>query len=307
MSDNNRIELTVLGRCAALPCRKGNQSGQILSLHNKLMLIDCGEGTQSLLRNNGFSLARINHIFISHLHGDHMLGLPGLLSTLGMLGRKGAISIYAPAELKTYLDQQIAFFGGDFGFPIDFHSFDPFHSELIYEDKTLTVKTIPLKHTMPCCGFLFEEKSKPKHINRERCDFYEVPISQYNNIKAGLDFVNEKGITIPNEQLTTPADAAKKYAYCSDTAYTEKIIPYIYNADCIYHEATFMNKDAKRAKETQHSTAAQAATIALKAGVKKLIIGHISARYSNFEELRKEADAIFKGAILAEEGKTYII
>lgn len=303
MTDN--IKLTILGRGAALPSKNANQSAQILGLHNKLMLIDCGEGTQNLIRQMDIALARLNHIFISHLHGDHVLGLPGLLSTLGMLGRKGALSIYAHPELETYLKQQIEFFGGDFGFPIDFHPVDPFHTSIIYEDKAFTVTAIPLKHSIPSSGFIFQEKPKPLHLNKVAADRYNIPISQYLNIKNGLDYIDVNGECIPNSELTLPAEPCKKYAYISDTAFSEKIIPYIEGADCLYHEATFHSQQKQRAKETQHSTASQAAEIARRANVKRLIIGHISARYNDFTPLLEEAKNIFENTELAEERKSY--
>lgn len=301
----DKIKLTILGRGAALPSKNANQSAQIIGMHNKLMLIDCGEGTQNLIRQLDVALARLNHIFISHLHGDHMLGLPGLLSTLGMLGRKGTLSIYGHPELEKYLQQQIEFFGGDFGYPIDFHPVDPFHAAVIYEDKAMTVTAIPLKHSIPSSGYVFEEKPKPLHLNKEMADKHGVPISQYLNIKNGRDYVNAEGVTIPNSQLTLPAEPCKKYAYVSDTAYAEKITPYIEGADCLYHEATFHSQQKLRAKETQHSTAAQAAEIARRAKVKQLIIGHISARYSDFAPLLEEARSVFANTELAEERKSY--
>lgn len=301
----DKLKLTILGRGAAIPSKQGNQSAQILGIHSKYMLIDCGEGTQNLIRQMDIALARLNHIFISHLHGDHVLGLPGLLSTLGMLGRKGTLSIYGHAELEKYLNQQIEFFGDDFGYPIDFHAIDPFHTNTIYEDKGMRVISFPLKHSIPCNGFVFEEKPKPLHLIKENADKYGVPVSQYLNIKNGLDYIKEDGTVIPNSELTLPADPCKKYVYCSDTAYNEKMLPLIENADCLYHEATFHSQQKLRAKETQHSTAAQAAEIARKAKVKQLIIGHISARYTDYTPLLEEAKSIFDNTILAEEKTNY--
>lgn len=301
----DKLKLTILGRGSALPSKLANQSSQILGIHNKLMLIDCGEGTQIAIRQLDIALARLNHIFISHLHGDHILGLPGLLSTLGMLGRKGELNIYAHAGLEKYIAQQTEFFGEDFGYPISFHPVDPFHTTTIYEDKAIKVTAFPLKHSIPSSGFIFEEKPKPLHLCKEKADQYGVPISQYLNIKNGMDYVTEEGVVVPNSELTLPADPSKKYVYCSDTAYNEKMLPLIENADCLYHEATFLSEHKLRAKETQHSTAAQAAEIARKAKVKQLIIGHISARYTDFTPLLDEAKAIFKNSQLAEEKKSY--
>lgn len=301
----DKLKLTILGRGSAIPSKLANQSSQILGIHSKYMLIDCGEGTQNVIRQLDLSLARLNHIFISHLHGDHILGLPGLLSTLGLLGRKGTLNIYGHANLEKYIEQQISFFGEDFGFPIAFHAIDPFHPAVIYEDKAMKVTSFPLKHSIPSNGFIFEEKPKPLHLCKEKADKYGVPISQYLNIKNGMDYVDEDGRVIPNAELTLPADPSKKYVYCSDTAYNEKMIPLIEHADCLFHEATFLSQQKLRAKETQHSTAAQAAEIARKAKVKQLIIGHISARYTDFEPLLEEAKAIFENTILAEEKKSY--
>ena len=299
------FKLTILGRGSAMPTPTANQSAQILEAHEKLLLIDCGEGTQISIRKQQTHLSRLNHIFISHVHGDHCFGLIGLLSTLSMMGRRCALNIYCHPELQTFMQTQINFFGGDMGYPIIFNTFSPFQSSVIYEDRTLRVTTFPLKHTIPSSGFLIEEKPSLAHLNKQKADFYRVPLSKYMEIKNGADFITENGFVIPNAQLTIAAAPPKRYAYCSDTAYNEKVIPYIQGVDCLYHEATFLNNAADRAKITQHSTAAQAAEIAKKAEVKKLIIGHFSARYADYQPLLLEAKSIFANTLLAEEFKTY--
>jgi ribonuclease Z len=264
-------------------------------------MIDCGEGTQLQFRALKLNFNRLNHIFISHLHGDHCLGLPGLISTLGLLGRTADLHIYAHRDAETIFRPLLNYFCRELSYTIFFHAFNPSKHELIFEDRTLKVYSIPLKHAVPTAGFLLEEQPKSAHIVREMTDFYQVPIAQLNAIKNGADFVTPEGIVIPNDRLTKPANPPKRYAYCSDTAYSEKIIPLIEGVDLLYHEATFSEEDRARAKETQHSSATQAAMIAKAAHVKKLILGHFSARYPDETMILKEAQAVFPHTILAGE------
>jgi ribonuclease Z len=244
---------------------------------------------------------RLNHIFISHLHGDHCFGLPGLISTLGLLGRTSDLHIYAQPDAPTVFQPLLHYFCKQLPFKVIFHSFDPTRNELIFEDRTLKVSTIPLKHRVPSAGFLFEEKPKSAHIIREMIDFYRIPVSRINAVKNGMDFITPEGEIIPHQRLTRPAEPAHKYAYCSDTAYYEKIIPIIEGVDVLYHEATFGEKDLARAKETCHSSARQAATIAQAAHVKQLVLGHFSARYPDETVLLNEAREIFPHTIPADE------
>lgn len=253
------------------------------------------------MRQMGLRITRLGHIFISHLHGDHVFGLIGMISSFGMLNRTADLHIHAMPDLEKLLRPQLDFFCAEIPFKIIFHSFNPAVSAVIYEDRTITVTTLPLKHRVPACGFLFEEKPSDRHLLRDMLDFYKVPVAMFHKIKQGDDYVNSDGEMVPNSILTKPASAPKRFAYCSDTAYTEKIIPLIKNVDCLYHEATFLEEDIVRAKATMHSTAGQAAQIALKADVKQLVIGHYSARYSNKSQFLNEAIRIFPNTIAAED------
>ncbi len=296
------FDLNILGCGSALPTTRHLPTSQVIDLRDKLYMIDCGEGTQLQLRRMRIRFNRLNHIFISHLHGDHCFGLPGLLSTLGLLGRTASITIHAAKEIRDYMDPVMAVFCKGLPFEVKFNPIDPYQHALIMEDRSVSVYTIPLKHRIPTCGFLFVEKPSESHIIREMVDFYKVPVKKLKDIKQGQDFVTEEGEIIPNSRLTIPAKPPKKYAYCSDTAFNPDIIPIIENVDLLYHEATFGEDELLRAKETFHSTAAQAAEIAKRANAKRLIIGHYSARYEELTALKEEADKIFPGTILGQEG-----
>jgi ribonuclease Z len=302
-----KATLTILGCGSAMPTRKNFPSSQLLEIRDKQFLIDCGEGAQIRMSQMGVKLNRLGHIFISHLHGDHCFGLIGLISTFGMLNRTAELHIHAQSDLEKILQPQLQYFCSDLSFSVIFHSVNPRKHELIYEDRSVSVYSIPLKHRVPCCGFLFEEKPRDRHIIRDMIDFYNIPTWRIPKIKQGEDFVTEEGEVIPNTRLTKANDTPKRFAYCSDTAYSEKIIPIIQGVDCLYHEATFMDDEQVRAKQTEHSTAHQAATIALKANVKKLIIGHYSARYIDQSALLNEAQSIFKDTVLGEDMAIYEI
>ena len=299
MADFN---LNILGCGSALPTTRHLATSQVVDLRDKLYMIDCGEGTQVQMRNMRIKFSRLNHIFISHLHGDHCFGLPGLLSTLGMLGRTGDLVIHAPKEIENYMRPVLDTFCKGMPYEVRFNHIDTHSHSLIMEDRSLSVYSIPLKHRIPTCGFLSAEKPKEAHIIREMTDFYQVPVRWMKDIKQGKDYITPEGEIIPNARLTRPSVAPKRYAYCSDTAYSPSIIPIIEGVDLLYHEATFMESDKARAKETFHSTARQAAEIALKAGVKRLVIGHYSARYEDLAALHKEAQEIYPDTILGNEG-----
>ena len=302
-----KVLLTILGCGSALPTRKNFPSAQLLELRDKQFLIDCGEGTQIRMRQMGVRTNRLGHIFISHLHGDHCFGLIGLISSFGMLNRTADLHIHAQPDLEKILQPQLNYFCADLPFQVIFHAINPRKHELIYEDRSVQVFSIPLKHRVPCCGFLFEEKPRDRHIIREMIDFYGIPTWKILKIKQGEDFVTDEGEIIPNSQLTSAGNPPKRFAYCSDTAYSEKIISIIEGVDCLYHEATFMEGETVRSKETFHSTAFQAATIAEKANVKKLIIGHYSARYVNQNEILNEAKRVFENTVLGEDLTVYEI
>ena len=302
-----KATLSILGCGSALPTKKNFPSAQMLELRDKQYLIDCGEGTQIRMRQMGLKTNRLGHIFISHLHGDHCFGLIGLISTFGMLNRTADLHIHSQPDLEKILKPQLLYFCADLSFNVIFHSINTRKNELIFEDRSVQVFSIPLKHRVPCCGFLFEEKPRDRHIIREMIDFYRIPTWRIPKIKQGEDFVTEEGEIIPNNQLTIAGELPKRYAYCSDTAYSEKIIPIIEGVDCLYHEATFLEEEMIRSNQTEHSTARQAGEIAKRANVKRLIIGHYSARYNNQNELLIEAKSVFENTILGEDMTVYEI
>ena len=296
------FNINILGCGSALPTTRHLATSQIVDLRDKLYMIDCGEGTQVQMRRMRVRFGRLAHIFISHLHGDHCFGLPGLISTLGMLGRTSELVVHGPKEVETYLRPVMDLFCRGMEFEVRFNPVDTRSHSLVMEDRLLSVYSIPLKHRIPTCGYLFAEKPKEAHIIREMTDFYQVPVRCMKDIKQGQDYVTPEGEVVPNSRLTRPAAPPKRYAFCSDTAYNRSIIPIIEGADLLYHEATFAECDLARAKETFHSTARQAAEIARDAHVKRLVIGHYSARYEDLSELHREAEAVFPGTILGNEG-----
>ena len=296
------FNINILGCGSALPTTRHLATSQVVDLRDKLYMIDCGEGTQVQMRKMRVRFGRLAHIFISHLHGDHCFGLPGLISTLGMLGRTGELVVHGPKEVETYLRPVMDLFCRGMEFEVRFNPVDTRNHSLVMEDRSLSVYSIPLKHRIPTCGYLFAEKPKEAHIIREMTDFYQVPVRCMKDIKQGQDYVTPEGEVVPNSRLTRPAAPPKRYAFCSDTAYNRSIIPIIEGADLLYHEATFAECDLARAKETFHSTARQAAEIARDAHVKRLVIGHYSARYEDLSELHREAEAVFPGTILGNEG-----
>lgn len=296
------FNINILGCGSALPTTRHLATSQIVDLRDKLYMIDCGEGTQVQMRRMRVRFGRLAHIFISHLHGDHCFGLPGLISTLGMLGRTGELVVHGPKEVEAYLRPVMDLFCRGMEFEVRFNPVDTRSHSLVMEDRSLSVYSIPLKHRLPTCGYLFAEKPKEAHIIREMTDFYQVPVRCMKDIKQGQDYVTPEGEVVPNSRLTRPAAPPKRYAFCSDTAYSRSIIPIIEGVDLLYHEATFAECDLARAKETFHSTARQAAEIARDARVKRLVIGHYSARYEDLSELHREAEAVFPGTILGNEG-----
>lgn len=296
-----KFELHILGCGSALPTTRHFATSQVVNLRDKLFMIDCGEGAQMQLRKSRLKFSRLNHIFISHLHGDHCFGLMGLISTFGLLGRTAELHIHSPKGLEELLTPMLNFFCHTLAYKVIFHEFDTRQTSVVYEDRSMTVTTIPLQHRIPCCGFLFAEKARPNHIIRDMVDFYKVPVYELNRIKNGSDYVIPEGEVIANTRLTRPSDPPRKYAYCSDTIFRPEIVKQLSGVDLLFHEATFAESELARAKETYHTTAAQAARIALEAGVRQLVIGHFSARYEDESILLKEASAVFPNTILAKE------
>ncbi|NQU88714.1 MAG: ribonuclease Z [Mariniphaga sp.] len=301
------FELTILGSSSAIPTSEKYPTAQVLNVHERFFLIDCGEGTQIQMRRLKFKLARFNHIFISHLHGDHYFGLVGLISTLSLLGNKNDIHIYAHSEIKTLIKGQLEFMKSEMAFAIIFHPLNFKKPQILLEDEQITVTSFPVKHSIPTCGFLFEEKQKLPNIKKELIEKYQIPIKNIQVIKEGANFSTENSETIKHSDLTTPPKEPRSYAFCTDTAYYEPVINIVKNVNLLYHESTFQNNKKELAEKTMHSTAQQAATIAKKANVKKLLIGHFSNRYKKPEGFLKEAKSVFPETFLATEGKTFKI
>ena len=302
-----KFEVNILGCGSALPTTRHFASSQVLNIREKLFMIDCGEGTQLQLRRSKLKFSRLNHIFISHLHGDHCFGLIGLLSTFDLLGRTAAMHIYAHPDFEPILNMQLDYFCKKMDYEVVFHPINPSKIEIIYEDRSVSVTMIPLRHRIPTCGFLFSEKKTPDHIKRDMIDYYGIPTCDINRIKNGEDYVLADGTVIPNNRLTAPSSSPRKYAYCSDTLYHREIIEQVKGVDLLYHEATFADSDRPKAEMTFHTTALQAATIAKDAGVKQLVIGHFSARYEEEDLLLKEAQSVFPNTVLAIENLKLIL
>lgn len=298
----NKFEINILGCGSATPTARHLPTCQVLNIREKLFMIDCGEGTQLQYRKFHLSFSRLNHIFISHLHGDHCFGLLGLISTFGLLGRTASLTIHAVSDLEKVLRPQLDYYCKYLSFEVVFKPFDHSKNEIIYTDRSITVSTLPLSHSIPCAGFLFEETPSDLHLNGDAIRYYNVPIKELQHIKKGADYITEDGMIIANDRLTKPADPSRRYAFCSDTSYNEDMIPLIDGVDLLYHESTFLESHNARAKKTGHSTALQAATIANQAHVKKLMLGHYSSRYNNDIDFQTEAQTIFSNVILANEG-----
>ncbi len=298
-----RFELITLGTGAALPAQGRSPSAQVLCLEESLYLIDCGEGTQERLRMAGLSFMRIGHVFISHLHGDHYFGLMGLLSTMHLLGRTRELHLYGPPPLKAIIDLQLQASATWLRFPLHFHPVQDEAPMLLLEDEKLTVTSLPLRHRLPTTGFLFRQRPGPRRLRPER--IAEIPHYQRASVKDGRDLVRDDGTTVPNAELTTDPAPPAAYAYCSDTAPRADLASWIRGVDLLYHEATFTQHLAARARETMHSTAAQAAALAREAGVGALLLGHFSSRYKDLTPLLAEASAVFANVALSQEGHRY--
>lgn len=299
------FKIHILGCGSALPTLKHNASSQLIEMRGKCFMVDCGEGAQMQFRRSHIHFSKLNAIFISHMHGDHCFGLMGLLSTLGMLGRTSKLRIYAPKDYEPLFRQQVEFFMQTMEYEMEMIPVDTEKQQVIYEDHSLTVETVPLQHRVPCCGFIFREKPTLPHIRRDMIDYYGIPVSQINNIKNGADWTNEDGDVIPNARLVQPADSPRSYAYCSDTRFVPGLKEKVKGVTVLYHESTYTAEQEDRAKIYYHSTARQAATIAAGAGVGTLLLGHYSARYNDEQVLLEEAKAVFDHSILSQEGMVF--
>lgn len=299
------MKLTILGCHSATPRTNTNPTSQVLEIKNHVFLIDCGEGTQVELRRHKIKFVRIKHIFISHLHGDHYFGLVGLISTFRLLTREAELHIYCPKGLKEVITLQMRLADSWTNYPLYFHELESKTSELIFEDESVEVHTIPLDHRIYTNGFLFKEKEGERKLDMNAVLNKNIDVSYYRKLKQGFDVENKDGQLIKNETVTKIGVKPKSYAFCSDTAYNEAIVPLITGVNVLYHEATFLEKNKKLALPTKHSTAKQAADIANKANVGKLILGHYSTRYDDLEVFRTEAQTVFNNVELAEDGKTF--
>ena len=301
-----KFELTILGCGGAIPTLDKNPTSQYLNIQDRHFLIDCGEGSQIQLRKYKCKFSKIDHIFISHLHGDHFLGLFGYLSTLSLLGRTSIMNIYAPKDLMVLIDAHNEISGKKYNFELNFKSLAFKKPVKVFEDNILEIFSFPVSHSVPCCGFLFKEKLSQRNIIKEKIKDLSLGIGDIKKLKNRENCI-VNGETIQYEDVTVLGNKSRSYAYCADTKYDEKIIPFVKDVDVIYHESTFLEELKSKASKTKHSTAIQAAKIAFSANAKMLIIGHFSARYDSVEKFTEEASTIFDNTIAAYDGFKYQI
>lgn len=302
-----KFEVRILGSNSAAPTINRNPSAQLLNIQERLFLIDCGEGTQMQLMKYQIRFNRINNIFISHLHGDHYFGLVGLISTFHLLGRKNKLNIYAPLELEPIIQSQLDVSGTELKYQLVFHYLNTEVHEQIFENEILTVESFPLDHRVPTCGFLFKEKKKERKITKDFLLKETIHLTEFGNIKAGKDYTNEAGKVFKNEDITISSPEPRSYAYCSDTKYNEKIIPIIRNVSMLYHETTFLKDKSDVAADKFHSTTVDAANIAIKSDVKKLLVGHYSSRYKKLDQILEETKSVFENSCLTNEGDIFSV
>ena len=296
-----QFQLNILGCGSAIPTARHNPSSQILDIRDNLFMIDCGEGAQLMMRKMRLKYSRLNHIFISHLHGDHCLGLIGLLSSMALQGKTGTVTIHIFEDGARLFEEQLKFFCRDTPFEIKFNIIKP-ERALILETGAITVETFPLFHRVPCVGFLFKERPKLRHLKGDMVKFYNIPIKELHSIKEGNDFVTDEGIIVPNAHLTTDPSPEISYAYCSDTAFNPQVAEMVKGTNTIYHEATYTSEFAHLARPRGHSTSVEAARIAQMAGAKRLVLGHFSKRFRDESPIINEAKEIFPNTILANDG-----
>ena len=299
------MRLTVLGCYAATPRTLTNPTSQVLEINNHIILIDCGEGTQVELRRHKIKFSRINHIFISHLHGDHFFGLPGFISTMRLLGREKELHVYGPKGIKEAITLLLKLGDSWTNYPLLFHELSSKESELIFEDEKISVSTIPLDHRIYTNGYLFREKEGKRKLNIDAAQEHGIDKAYFQNIKNGKHITLDNGELIKNEVLTFDPSKPKSYAFCSDTIYDEGLAGYIKDVDVLYHESTFLESEVALAKKTKHSTAYQAAKVAKAANVKTLLLGHYSTRYKSIELFKDEASLVFNHVLLADDGKSF--
>jgi len=299
------LAVTILGNNSALPMHDRHPTSQVVTTEDHLFLVDCGEGTQIQMNRYKIRRSRIDHIFISHLHGDHYFGLAGLLNSYNLTSRTEPLYIYGPAALKEILDLQFKVAEAHLSYPLYFHALD--EPELLVDERKITVHSFRVRHRIPCWGFIFREKPKPRKVDPDKATDAGVPTSFYPHLKEGKDFITDSGVLVKNELVTKPAPPSFSYAYTADTSYDESIAKIVSGCGLLYHEATYLDEMRERARERFHSTAKEAATIARTAAVKKLILGHFSSKYEELDAFRQEAEAVFPEVELAREGVTYIV
>ncbi|RYE24263.1 MAG: ribonuclease Z [Sphingobacteriales bacterium] len=300
------MKVTILGNNSALPAFGRHPTSQIVTVYGEDILLDCGEATQIQMQRFGFGWRKMNHMFISHLHGDHYFGLPGLINSMSLLGRTAALHLYAPAPLKKIIDDILAVADTVLNYPLHFHPL-PEGSELLVDTKSFTVTCFPVQHRITCHGFLIERKTKGRKLLPDKCREYEIPAYYYGKIKQGGDYERKDGSIVKNEWVTEDGPGPRKYAYCADTLYNEELVQYIKGADTIYHECTYLNADADRAASRFHSTSLEAARIAYLAGAKQLLLGHYSSKYRDVQAFQDEAATIFANVQATIEGAAYEI
>ncbi|MCM1336913.1 MAG: ribonuclease Z [Candidatus Amulumruptor caecigallinarius] len=297
-----RFELNILGCGSATPTARHNPSSQIVNFRDKLFMIDCGEGAQVMMKRMGLKFSRLSHIFISHLHGDHCFGLPGLLSTMSLHEKGGSVTVHLPRGGRAILEPMIRYFCDNTSYELRFEE-HPARPGVIYQDSALTVETFPLYHRVPCSGFIFREAEPLLNLRGDMVKFHQVPVSAMHSIKCGEDFVKPDGTVVPNALLTLPRKPAVSYAYCSDTMADPRVTEAVRGVDVIYHEATYADDQAQKARQRGHSTAREAGITAREAGARQLIIGHYSKRYADVTPLLQEAREEFPHVIAADEGQ----
>jgi len=301
------FEVTILGCSSATPTADRHPTAQILNINGNYVLIDCGEATQNQLLRYRLRHSKISHIFISHLHGDHYLGLVGLLATINFQGRENDLHLYGPPQLQIIIDDHFKYSETELRFPLHFHPVIDDESRLLEENSVFKVKSVVLRHRIPTTGYVFEEAHAYRKINKAACELHEIPYGFYTELKKGTDYRDDLGNLIENEVLTFSPKPTRTYAYISDSNYFEPILEHIQNVDMLYHESTFLHELKARAEATFHSTALQAATMAKTANVKKLLLGHFSARYKDLTPLLEEARTVFDNSYLAIEGKKFTV
>jgi ribonuclease Z len=300
------MKVTILGNNSALPAFGRHPTAQAVTVYGEVLLIDCGEGTQIQMQRFGLKWRSVHHIFISHLHGDHYFGLPGLLNSMSLLGRTAPLHLYAPAELMPIITAILEVADSVLAYPFFFHAL-PDETAVIADDPLFSVTSFPVEHRIKCHGFLVERKTKGRKIVPEKCNQYEIPAAYYDHLKKGADYERKDGLVVKNEWVTEEGPSVKRYAYCADTIFTESFLPVIKGVDTIYHECTYLEADKAKATARYHSTATQAAEIARLAGAKQLLLGHFSSKYKELDAFREEASAIFPNSLVSIEGTVYEI